>query len=107
MSGTLGEEFIRLEHKLDAILTYLKRLTGEEPIKLERPIPGLGGLTNNMCPITNSPIYINIDPTTGKVKRTDSLSTGLVEGSIPAVPDTRLGSSSLMLKDTMGDTDES
>ena len=106
MSGTSSEENIRIEHKLDAILFYLKRLTGEDPIPLEKPIPGLNGLTNNICPITNTPVYLNIDAKTGKVKRSDGLSSGLVEGSIPLIPNTSLGSNSILLRDTLGDTDE-
>lgn len=107
MSGTSSEENIRIEHKLDAIILYLKRLTGEEPIQLERPIPGLNGLTNNVCPITNTPVYLSIDAKTGRVKRSDGLSSGLVEGAIPLVPDTRLGSNSILLKDSLGGADDS
>ena len=106
MSGSHGEEYIRIEHKLDAILFYLKRLTGEDPIPLEKPIRGLSGLTNGWCPITKTPIYLSIDPKTGKVKRSDGLSTGLVEGSMPTLPDTSLGANSLMLKDTLGGNDD-
>ena len=79
MSSTKGEDFVRLEHKLDAILTYLARLTGEKPIAMPKPIVGLNGMTDGKCPITQTPIYLRIDPKTGKVVREDGLSTGLIE----------------------------
>ena len=78
-----GETIARIEHKLDAILTYLKNLTGEDPIPLHKPMHGLNGLTNNVCPVTNTPVYLTLDPKTGDVVRSDGLSTGLVKSPIP------------------------
>lgn len=89
MSRTVGEEFIRLEHKLDAILVYLMQLTGERPLPMPSIVPGLGGMTNGKCPITGSSIHLKIDPKTGKAVREDALTSGLVEaGAIndPALP---------------------
>ena len=79
MSKTVGEEFIRLEHKLDAILVYLMRLTGERPSPMPSIVPGLGGMTDSKCPITDSTIHLKVDPRTGKAVREDALSSGLVE----------------------------
>lgn len=79
MSRTVGEEFIRLEHKLDAILVYLMRLTGEKPAPMPTIVPGLGGVTDGSCPVTGSAIHLKIDPKTGKAVREDALSSGLIE----------------------------
>ncbi len=105
MSSTSGESNIRIEHKLDAILTYLKRLTGEDPIQLEKPIHGLNGLTNAKCPITGSSIYIRLDPKTGLATRADGLTTGLVEGQIPTLPDNSMKFKGIMSKDLLGGSD--
>jgi len=87
MSQTKGEDFVRLEHKLDAILFYLKHLTGEQPKQMPKVIPGLSGMTDGICPITESPIYFKIDAKSGKVVREDGLSTGIVPtGSIVTPP---------------------
>ncbi|MEC8306973.1 MAG: hypothetical protein VXZ72_03905, partial [Chlamydiota bacterium] len=87
MSQTKGEDFVRLEHKLDAILVYLKRLTGEPPSPMPKMVPGLGGMTDGSCPITGSPIYFKVDPKSGKVIREDALTTGVVDsGSIITPP---------------------
>ena len=106
MSGTSSESNIRLEHKLDCILWYLKRLTGEDPPQLERPIPGLNGLTNGICPITNTSVYLRVDPKSGLVHREDGLTSGLVEGAIPALPDNPSKFKGIMLSDTLGGSDE-
>jgi len=77
-----GEEIIRIEHKLDAILWYLKTMTGVPPIDMPKPIPGMNGMTDGKCPITNTSIYLTIDPSTGKPSRKDGLSSGLVETTL-------------------------
>jgi hypothetical protein len=107
MSGTLGEVNIRIEHKLDAILVYLKRLTGESPITLEKPIHGLNGLTNGKCPITDTNIHLRLDPKTGLVSREDGLSSGIVEGQLPAMPDNSMKFKGIMSKDLFGGDDGS
>jgi len=107
MSGTSGETNIRLEHKLDAILMYLKHLTGEEPIPLERPIHGLNGLTNGRCPITGTPIHLRLDPRTGLVSREDGLSSGLIEGQLPGLPDNTMKFKGIMSRGTAGGDDDS
>ena len=107
MSRTSGESNVRIEHKLDAILYYLKRLTGDEPIPLSKPIPGLNGLTNGICPITQTQIHLKLDPKLGVVVREDGLSTGLIECKIPARPDTSFGVRGIMLQNNFGESDDS
>jgi len=77
-----GEELIRIEHKLDAILTYLAAMTDMPPVQMPTPIPGLGGLTDSKCPITGTGIYLMMDPATGKPMRKDGLRSGLVETTL-------------------------
>jgi hypothetical protein len=102
MSGTSSEANVRLEHKLDILIWYLKRLTGEDPLPLERPIPGLNGLTNGVCPITNTSIYLRVNPKSGLVHREDGLATGLVEGAMPPLPDSPSKFKGIMLSDPLG-----
>lgn len=77
-----GEDIIRIEHKLDAILWYIRNMTGVPPIDMPKLIPGMSGMTDGKCPITNTPIYLTIDPSTGKPARQDGLSSGLVETTL-------------------------
>lgn len=102
-----GEELIRIEHKLDAILTYLGAMTDMPPIQMPKPIPGLGGLTDSKCPITGTDIYLTIDPTTGKPVRKDGLRTGLVGVSLfPDPPAYRSSSVVLGRSPLKGESDE-
>ena len=80
-------DLLRIEHKLDALLFYLRDLTSQPPRMMPRPIPGMGGMTDGVCPITGSSIYYYIDVTTGDVRRKDALTTGLVESPLPKVSD--------------------
>ena len=105
MSQLNGETIVRIEHKLDAILFYLRNLTGEMPIALEKPIPGLNGLTNGKCPITNTDIYLRLDAKEGKIIREDGLRTGLIEGGLPAQLDTSLSYSPFVLGGSGGSDD--
>ena len=76
-----GEELLRIEHKLDAILIYMRGMTGISPAQMPKPIPGMRGMTGSKCPITDTNIYLYVDPVTGKASRRDGLSTGIVETS--------------------------
>jgi hypothetical protein len=73
-----GEDIIRIEHKLDALLWYMRKLTGEMPTQLQQPLPGMGGMTGNRCPITDTPVYLTVDPKTGDIVRKDGLSSGVI-----------------------------
>ena len=79
-------DVIRLEHKLDAILFYLKELTGKPARPMPQPIPGMSGMSDGVCPITGSPITYHIDVTTGDVRRSDALAVRLVEAPLPKLP---------------------
>lgn len=70
-----SEDVLRIEHKLDAILWYLREITGIPPKDMPRPLLGLSGKTDGTCPITNTDIYYNMD-IHGKVRRQDGLSSG-------------------------------
>lgn len=79
-------DLVRIEHKLDAILFYLRDLAHTPPRPMPRPIPGMAGMTDGVCPITGSPIYYHIDVETGEIRRKDGLTTGLVEAPLPKLP---------------------
>lgn len=82
-----GEELIRIEHKLDAILWMLREELGRAPRPLPQRIPGMGGITTGVCPITLSPISYHADAKTGRIYRTDALKVDLVDiGRIPDPP---------------------
>lgn len=85
-----GEDLIRIEHKLDAVLWYLRNLTGEMPVQLSPPLPGLDGTTANTCPITNTAVKLQIDPKTGDVVRKDGLSSGVyAPGTVAMIAEVR------------------
>lgn len=82
-----GEDLIRIEHKLDAILWILRETTGITPRSLPQRIPGMGGITTGVCPITLSPIEYHADAKTGRVYRRDALRVDIVDiGRIPDPP---------------------
>jgi hypothetical protein len=93
-----GEDVLRIEHKLDAILWYLKEMTGVPPRDMPKQIPGLGGLTNGKCPITNTDIYYLLDVNTGKVSRFDGLKSGVTSGSAVKMPDNKPNNTILLRK---------
>jgi len=85
-----GEDLIRIEHKLDALLWYMRKLTGEMPVPLSPPIPGLDGRTNNTCPITDTVVRLQIDPKSGDVVRRDGLSSGVfAPGTVSMIAEAR------------------
>lgn len=96
-----GEELIRIEHKLDAILTYLSVMTDLPPIQMPKPIPGLGGLTDGKCPITGTGIHLTVDPSTGKPMRKDGLRSGLIETNLFPEPPSFSSSSVVLGKSPM------
>jgi len=102
-----GEELIRIEHKLDAILTYLAAITDMPPIQMPKTIIGLGGLTDGKCPITGTSIYLTIDPDSGKPMRKDGLRSGLVETTLFPDPPAFSSTSVVLGRSAMtGDSDE-
>lgn len=70
-----SEDILRIEHKLDAILWYLRELTGIPAKEMPKPIFGSSGKTDGVCPITDTDIYYNMD-VHGKVRRQDGLNSG-------------------------------
>ena len=101
-----GEQVARIEHKLDVLITYLKALTGDMPEDMPKQIPGMGGMTTGTCPITNTPIYIRIDPRSGDVRRTDGLKTGLVEVHVNPETNSFVSNSVVLGKSPMGNDNE-
>ena len=102
-----GEELIRIEHKLDAILTYLGAMTDMPPIQMPKPIPGLGGLTDGKCPITGTGIHLTVDPASGKPMRKDGLRSGLVETSLFPEPPSFSSTSVVLGRSAMtGESDD-
>ncbi len=100
-----GETILRLEHKLDLIIGYLSgKIPHQAPPKdMPKLIPGMGGLTEGTCPITNTPIYYLIDPKSGQVRRSDGLSSGIVETK-PIMQTPAIGSKSVILTGNFGDS---
>lgn len=82
------EDLLRIEHKLDVLINYLHGMTGVRPAPIPKPIEGMNGVTDGVCPITYSPIAYNIDPATGRYVRKDGLLAGLprIAGAIPQPP---------------------
>ena len=74
-----GEDILRIEHKLDAVIAYLKAMTGEAPLPMPKKVPGLSTMTNGVCPITDTPIHYTIDVSTGQPRRKDGLHSGMTE----------------------------
>lgn len=70
-----SEDLLRIEHKLDALLWYMKEITGIPPKSMPKPLYGASGKTDGVCPITDTDIYYNVD-SSGRIKRTDGLSSG-------------------------------
>lgn len=73
----MSEALLRIEHKLDVIINYLHGMTSVPPADMPKPLPKAGGLTNGLCPITNTPIYYLVDPATGGVARKSGLTSGM------------------------------
>lgn len=101
-----GEDIIRVEHKLDAILWYLRTMTGVPPVNMPKTIPGMSGMTDGKCPITDTPIYLTIDPATGKPSRRDGLSSGLVETTLFPEPPSFKSNSAVLGNSTMSSSGE-
>jgi hypothetical protein len=82
------EDILRIEHKLDVLINYLHGMTNVRPAPVPKPIDGFNGLTDGICPITGSPITIQVDTATGRYVRRDGLLSGLprIAGAIPAPP---------------------
>jgi hypothetical protein len=99
-----GEDLIRIEHKLDALLWYMQELTGIPPKDIPRQIPGAGGMTNGVCPITRTPIYYHVDVNSGSVVRKDGLTSGVVSSSPISMPEVK-GYSVTILNGGLGDHD--
>lgn len=78
----IEESLLRMEHKLDVIISYLHGMTNVPPSALPRPVLGMGGLTDGKCPITGTAIRYAFDQTTGGVVRKD----GLLDGISSALP---------------------
>jgi hypothetical protein len=98
-----GEALLRIEHKLDALLLYMRGMTGMPPAQMPKPILGMGGLTGSKCPITDTDIYVIIDPITGKASRKDGLSTGIIETSVFPEQPTFASKSVILGKSTMSE----
>lgn len=76
------DALLRMEHKLDVIISYLHGMTNVPPQDIPKPIPGLGGETDGQCPITGTKIRYNFVPETGILVRSDGLLNG-VPKSLP------------------------
>jgi hypothetical protein len=76
------EALLRIEHKLDVIISYLHGMTNVPPQDIPKPLPGMGGETDGRCPITGTKISYNFVPETGALVRTDGLLNG-VPKSLP------------------------
>ena len=74
-----GEDILRIEHKLDAIIFYLAEMTGTPPRKMPNKIPGLSTLTGGKCPITGTDIHYILDVKTGQPRRKDGMHSGVLE----------------------------
>lgn len=73
-----GEDILRIEHKLDVLIWYMRELTGIPPKQMPRQIHGMGGMTDGKDPVTDTPIYYNVDVLSGTVTRKDGLNSGVV-----------------------------
>lgn len=93
-----GEDLLRIEHKLDVLIQYLtgENISGSPAPDMPKMIPGMGGMTNGVCPITKTAIYYHLDPKSGQVKRSDGLTSGVVETS-PYTGTPNTASKSVML----------
>jgi hypothetical protein len=98
-----GEDILRIEHKLDAILWYLRELTGIPPKQMPRQIYGMGGLTDGKDPITDTPIYYNVDVLSGTVTRKDGLNSGVISSGAVGQPQVKEYTSIILKGDSSGD----
>ena len=100
-----SETVLRIEHKLDVIIAYLSGQVAPHSLPRDMPklIPGMGGMTDGVCPITQTPIHYLIDPRSGDVKRSDGLSSGMVDTK-PIAPAVMPESKSVILTGNFGDT---
>lgn len=71
------EALLRIEHKLDVIISYLHGMTSVPPQDIPKPLPGMGGETDGRCPITGTKISYNFVPETGVLVRSDGLLRGI------------------------------
>jgi hypothetical protein len=93
-----GEDLLRIEHKLDVLIQYMcgVNAVGNPAPDMPKLIPGMGGMTDGVCPITRSAIHYHVDPRSGNVRRTDGLKSGMTDTSpYTGIPDT--ASTSVML----------
>jgi hypothetical protein len=77
MTRRMSEALLRIEHKLDVLVSYLHGMTDVPPAPIPRPVPGTGGETDGRCPITGSVVRYGIDGETGALARLDGLLDGL------------------------------
>lgn len=82
----MSEQLLRIEHKLDVLINYLHGMTNVPPADMPKPLPRAGGLTNGLCPITNTPITYVIDAQSGMIGRMDGLTSGMPSSPSIAVP---------------------
>lgn len=71
------EALLRIEHKLDVLISYLHGMTNVPPQDIPKPLPGMGGETDGRCPITGTKIRYNFIPETGALVRSDGLLNGV------------------------------
>jgi hypothetical protein len=71
------DALLRMEHKLDVIISYLHGMTDVPPQDIPKPLPGMGGETGGRCPITGTKIRYNFVPETGVLIRADGLLNGV------------------------------
>ena len=81
------DALLRIEHKLDVLISYLHGMTNVPPQDIPKPLPGLGGETDGRCPITGTKITYNFVPETGILVRSDGLLNGIPKSmAIPEPP---------------------
>ena len=98
-----NEALLRIEHKLDVIVSYLHGMTNVPPGDIPQPLPGMGGVTNGKCPITGTSIRYDFDQQTGGVIRSDGLLRG-VPSSLP-IPDPPAWSTREQIDESGGERD--
>jgi hypothetical protein len=99
-----GEDVLRIEHKLDALLWYMQELTGIPPKQMPKQIPGAGGLTDGVCPITLTPIQYQVDVNSGSVSRRDGLTSGVISSGPVKLPEIKAYTSAILKG--MGESNE-
>jgi len=85
----MNDVYLRIEHKLDVLINYLHGMTNVPPADIPKQIPGGGGLTDGVCPITNTPISYTVDVVTGTPQRLDGLDTGMRHYADLSVPEVK------------------